>query len=333
MNVGKIFVKRNESGSVQYTTPEINDEKHIIDNIDIYLAILTIFLNILVMLVYATMKKILKEKTPNFMLLNQAIVDLVIGFLHLMYPLPSFFQVPDDYYVYVNIAEKCTMYLALGMLLFSSVERYIAIRYPLKHRVKVTRKMLVLVTMAIWSLSCIPVLTQIVYYYWDASRDFRRVIFSIENIFILFGIIILHVVLWQTYQEIQISIEYKLSSIKKMSYCSTDSRSSVSCTESTLKRHENKLFKIFALMAISYVVTYIPLLVCNIVLDVSTKNIDDVVKYSLIQVTTSLYTSSALFNPVITLLLKKDFRHFFKRVGNFNKSIEGKTSSTRTSCK
>lgn len=106
------------------------------------LSVSIIILNSLVVSIYFCMGK-KKKKIPNYLLFMQASVDFCYGIKLGLDVIPAYNQrhlVRDDSYntVKVFLGDMVT-YIAVGTLIMTSGERYIALHKPLYHLQAVTR--------------------------------------------------------------------------------------------------------------------------------------------------------------------------------------------------
>ena len=294
---------------------ELNSYVHYLGYACICLSIPSICANTTIIIIYTMMQKTQQKKLLNMMLRQQAIADLLISIMLFFNPLVNidklFQPAPSHTKFPLNAIKGFTIFLTLGILLISSTERLLAVRWPLFHRRVVTGKKLRCMIIFVWFLSSIPALATTINYIVYRSQTFRRVCSFFRSVIVITAVIAIIVILILTYNAVKISISRKIKETKAKLQTSQVNRNRELQRLISEQKKEMKLFKIFLSMAIFYLVTYIPIL---IFITIFTK-LKGVIVCILIGDRISLlcYCSSALFNPFVTICMKDDFKNTLKK--------------------
>ena len=294
---------------------ELNSYVHDLDYACICLSIPSICANTAIIIIYSMMKKTQQMKLPNMMLRQQAIVDLLTSIMLFFFSLVNidklFQPVRSQTKFPLNAIKRFTIFLTLGILIISSIERLLGVRWPLFYRRVVTRKKLRFMIIFAWFLSSIPGLAITINYIVYRSRTFRVVFSIVQSVIVITAVIAIFVVLILTCNTVKISIRGKIKETKAKLQTSQINRYRELQRLISDQKKEMKLFKIFLSMIIFYIVTYLPIL---IFITIFTK-LKGVIVCILIGDRISLfcYCSSALFNPFVTICMKDDFKNTLKK--------------------
>ena len=291
------------------------------------LSVTIVSLNCLVILIFAFMSK-LRSKIPNYLLFIQASVDLCYGIkitLDLIPAYQSTYELAMNRYYNITktfLGDMIT-YIAIGNLIMTSVERYIALHKPLYHRRSVTRCKIICGTVILVIMSTIP--SGVFAYMNDPIRishfDNSLLGFYIfDNSLIIGGIIVVLTVLIMTYYTIHQSVKTKVADAK--SNLDTNLTKSRHYLNTILAEHkkDSRVIRLFLTIALVYMVTYLPTCIFNIITKCGGGQ--DMTYISLLRLQISLFAlhcAPAVFNPMLTIVLKHDFqdpmkRYFTKRV-------------------
>lgn len=223
-----------------------------------------------------------------------------------------------------------SLVISLGTLFLCAIERYLSVNNPIFHKYKITKcrticASLVLCLIAIVPPLCLVFLTD---FQLINSNQQSVVIYSLSFNAVIFALLIAVIsTLTLTLENARYSIqpkdedrlplnEYRIKIIRN--------------TALVRQKKECRLVKIFLMMIIVYILTYTPLIITRFLydfraLDVFTSEQDMI----LIALCQSFYKSSALFNPLLTILLKRDFRRTAKKSVRKRKSFSSMFESQK----
>lgn len=94
--------------------------------------------NTTVIVSYSHMVTKIKKKIPNVLLLNQSLVDLFIGLSALPRVVCAARFCPKIGYKISFFFVEYSTFLALGVLLVGTLERFLSVKFPFLHRKRVT---------------------------------------------------------------------------------------------------------------------------------------------------------------------------------------------------
>ena len=274
------------------------------------LALSIIVLNGMIITLYCKNKR-MHRKIPNILLMHQAVVDLfnamhgislVIEFLlFCIYNTLS----PVDFIhlklvqLFLFTASTFTSLLNFSLI---TVERLLAIYKPFFHRSKVTKKAVYLSIAAIWfistGLASVTVIEgKLVYFtrlvYMVTKSPFARICYGLYVI----SVVSLTPILILTYMRAKKSV--KNNDERKRRQSSIGQQPNITIKRST---KELQLVKIFGLMYLGFFVAFVPIFFYPYIF-----SLDMSIRMVAIAVWHVLLLLSSIFNPILTLIMKKDF--------------------------
>ena len=272
--------------------------------------ILCIATCILIIITYISFENVRKCAIPNWFLLNQALVDSLIAIESIMYTIPTISTLVDgNHGIYVNITTAIELYsviLALGVLILITADRFIALCFPFFHRNQVTIQRVVSITVMWWFIALAPSVFYVLHYHYhgDDDRSTLDTFFMVGSSLILAGILLVLLFLYFTYRSIRRSHVRRISSDALRTTQWSSRRNHIIISEQQQK--QRRLFKLFLLISVVYIISYIPGVVIRVV------NYTGVVGNTMrdieLEVAFIVYMCSALFNPILTLSIKDDFK-------------------------
>ena len=258
------------------------------------------------------MKKEQKHKIPNFLLAAQASVDLFIGIQTVMDELAFHGEgmiIDKTLEVCMNIFAGYSIFLAVFTLFVSSMERYMATKVPLFHRTRVTRRRMIYATITIWFVALIPASLPIVYYHdFNENKHSRKQLILIDTSIIFTTMFFLYVVLLLTFRGIKVSMRKREFELQASTY------DEIRCTKLHHIEHQRMIhiFKIFLSMVCVYAVTFLPLAITdllNIFVYEKEKDYNPTNAVSIAHIVSyMIYISGSIYNPLITLMMKDNFK-------------------------
>eukprot|EP00112_Aurelia_sp_Birch-Aquarium-sp1_P025067 Seg816.2 transcript_id=Seg816.2/GoldUCD/mRNA.D3Y31 product="Tachykinin-like peptides receptor 86C" protein_id=Seg816.2/GoldUCD/D3Y31 len=268
------------------------------------LAILMILHNALVLYLYAKTRML--RNSTNFLLACLACADFVTGLLSIPMTIASAalaFRGYDTLYLTSNIVNDFVTIIIVLNLLLITMERYIALCHPYIHPEIARKSVVTCVVGGVWLFAVVVALIQLVWTYpllqgkeVDISQPYK-----IYSLVILIGIFFVPSV--------------------AMSFCFICMLSVVNriVKEDTVRgmhkmkgrRSQKKAVLVFFAMFLNLLICWTPLMTIRLALD-----IDDDFKPNKIVLESLLIlrVCSSLFNPLIYVWCKKDFKRAFFRI-------------------
>lgn len=265
--------------------------------------------NCIVVIVYILFRKIQRNTIPNWLLFNQAIVDLLIVAQSIMYAVTNMVSLYEHYDLYLTITSAFELYtcvLALGILLLSTSERFIALKTPLFHKKHITINKLLCATVFVWVIASLPSSFYLIHYlHFPNEIEVISNFWIIGPIMILAGIVIVIFILYFTFKVITNSFTQRTSSISLQTIQWVNGRN-MAIINGQYKK-QRRLFKLFVLLTVVYILSYIPGVILRVL------HFFDVINHHMMEMGLEMayivYMSSALFNPILTLCMKDDFKN------------------------
>ena len=208
------------------------------------------------------------------------------------------------YTVTTTALGQSSVFLALGNLLLTSTERFLALHKPFLHRRRVTMRKIIITTVGMWIFSFGPTIIYLTSQsdplvpHEDLELPWRAVRMPI----VLSGVLIVLLILTLTYRTI-------MKSIGEAPKRSTG-QAGRGNLDMLLEAHrkDSRMMKIFLSMATIYVISYLPQAIVELLLWAHVRLANEFHQYLLQNVVFCLYICSAFFNPMLTLALKDDYR-------------------------
>lgn len=272
-------------------------------------AVATTLVNTTVLIVYGFIKT-RQRKISNYLLFNQAIVDLYMS-LSLWYELVLLLidiKRNQQYLLVINIGMlEYSLLLSLGTLLMGAVERYLSITKSFYHKRNITLLRLAYATVLLWLISSVPsfVLLSLMGFDNNNSEDTYVNVYSYMFDAALVCIVFLIVYL------IAMTLRKARSSCS-LQVLSSESYSNPNRRQKLLgiaRRKHTRLLVIFLIMIGAYILTFLPFILGRIAYDAGTlEHVSKCNQMAISFLCLLFYKSSSLFNPFLTLFLKKDYR-------------------------
>ena len=266
------------------------------------MVIAIVLLNITVIIGYGRMARLVRRKIPNMLLLNQALVDLLIG-------LSSVFRIVCSSHKCSEIVNNIkffffeyTTFLAIGVLLVGTLERYVSVKVPFHHHRYVTKGKVVALMVCTWAVTMLPSLIHSTYVFPLSIPQLNKNYYIGTYTVLLLALLVVFIILGVTYREIRASISRRL----KQEDSSAKSPATVTAVSARINREEEsqkKLTRMFLFMSIAYLVTIAPQIIGSIVLDAvlpKTKEAHDIINTSK-SAFHLIYIVSSFINPMLTL--------------------------------
>lgn len=266
--------------------------------------------NLLIIMSYCMMGK-RRNKIQNILLLAQSITDFyncgtVWYEVGVNVTAPHQIQWLRIFLLLNNGLLEYSLTLSLCTLVVCSIERYLAIVKPMFHKRHVTKRRVVYSIVAMWVVSFIPVLILLFLMNFSVRNQNLEQVVLYSYVFdaIMFLIIIVVIVLLLvTLSKAKSSCELREQHYKNIV------RPEKIAIKKKMYKKRVRLTLLFLVMLITYIATFIPLIIGRILFD--TNIIDALSLYDkivLLGVCQLLYKSSALVNPCFTLIIKDDYR-------------------------
>ena len=257
------------------------------------LAALIIATNLYVISQAKKFQKVVRS-VPKYLLANQAIGDLLVGLVYI----PA---VIIDCYMNVNILRYVTCPLFFNGLFARCIiafDRYISIAEPLRHRVIMHFGRVRLILQV---FLCLTVSLDIVPLFWirasaGTSQKADLYFQMLLCVLITLALLVLLSVYILTFRKARKFFNSKIC-------CNTDYQMwivhRVTSTEKLYLAKQRRLTVQFAVLAISFVATYMPILYINFVAIILKKR--EYTPRILIDISSYLYIINALFSPIFSI--------------------------------
>ena len=240
-------------------------------------------------------RRLVRKKIPNILLFNQAIADLfngvVYGVSYVTYTLLIEFkdENAEDTSPFVRFFRSTTLFSSILLYAVIALERFLAITYPLRHRVHVRKKHIWLAVVISWLITTIVSVLNILFE--------SMVRFTIMSLIILINIILF------------------VATFIKAKY-STHLQAGESNQLNINFKKQLRLTMVFFAMFMAFTIVYIPLLTCSL-LGVLKHEVS-IIWYEAIN---SLLLLTSVLNPILTITFKKELRPCMgNRESNSNRS-------------
>ena len=281
-------VSMKDNGALKYNYPSI-----------IVIGILIVFENTLVCLAFTFSRK-LRKRQANILVCSQAAADLIMGLVFVPWILVEKYTGKNYHSGYIIMY---VLFVSLFNLLSLALDRYLALIKPLMHHlvmdVNRTKKMLLGIWIAPFFITILPVswqyyaskktahLTQKVYLY----------IFWGLMLFLCGSMIFMYIRIYRTAAK---TIRLRQ---KRMNAVGTVRENRIKTT-----RKELRIAHLFGLLLFFFILAYLPILYINLKALLGLGDTPILRKLSLY----CLITNS-MVNPILCLLLKKDYQLQIKR--------------------
>ena len=278
--------------------------------IGLSLAIIILFLNIIVLCIFFVMGDA-RKKVSNILLLNQSFTDLLVSINIISFVLPDYtLSLLNDLYISITYYFYLyTSWVKLFALVLTTAERCFAVDKPFLHRKVVTRGRIKYVIIITWLLAFITPSTMATYNSYSLYSPVQPVFPTISlTVFLIFLIAIFGMLLL-TFVRSKKSIRKHI--ILKRKRMDMDRRKHTDISRVLIREHqkEARLIKIFIFMTVAYLLSFMPVPIYSLILSSRTMNNNEISNVMLGTVAVLfLFAISSVFNPLLTFLLKNDFK-------------------------
>ena len=279
--------------------------------IGLSLAIIILFLNIIVLCIYFVMGDA-RKKVSNLLLLNQSFTDLLVSINIISFILPDYARslLNDFYFSIIFYVYIYTSWVKLFALVLTTAERYFAVNKPFLHRKVVTRGRIKYVIIITWLLAFIAPSIIAIYNSYSLHLPVQIVFPTISlTMFSIFLIAIFGMLLLTFVRSKKSIREHIISKTTTLNIDPGETSDRLNALTREYQR-ETRLIKVFTAMAVAYFVSYVPVPMFVIKLRSSAKTSGELYSVMLGTIVVySLFSMSSIFNPLLTFLLKDDFKN------------------------
>ena len=285
------------------------DLQYISDIIVLCLSGWSLLANGAVVVIYLSMKRSQKALVPNFMLLNQAIIDIITTVFAMLSTLPNFFDSWKEKKYYNVITLVCgdySIFLSLGILMLISAERSLALHQPFLHFRIISLCKMFLSVILLWILSFIPCAVMVLFMKVDdhvATNEFYVIYASFRVGVVIVGITATLVVLFISSRTVRKSIRDS----KRLYSLSKRLKDEDAIRDAENNRKEMRLITLLVIMSTVYATFYLPMGVFSIVRNIASKSLSFFEMVVMEIGLFILYISSAAVQPMLILFVKDDF--------------------------
>ena len=252
-----------------------------------------------------------KDKIPNYLMFAQATVDFYQAAVA-WYETIVDAQDEEDPYVHKMSEITCTMLfeyslaLCLLTLLLASIERYLSIAKPFFHKKFVTKTRTVYGSLCVWVVSLMAPFSLICAAGFDSRKLNSSSVILYSYVFdaILFTVII--VIITTLALSLKIGNDSMNAGIRNQQQCRLK-RTGESVHR--MMRKKVRLAIIFSIMMSVFLVSFLPFAIGRLLYDAGLlRNLSMSQQGKILATCHIVYKSSSLFNPLLTLTLKDDYR-------------------------
>ena len=275
------------------------------DAILICLGVAIIFSNITVILIYISAKNSLRRKTANLLLCNQAVVDLFHGAVT-----NGITIFGKSQFLAMQIIYQFSMALSLHTVVLVSVERYLFIVKPLFHRQSMTQVRMRYAVAISWLSSILWIPFRLLHFMdpknkinWRQYTIYYVAISEAVVFFIILAVIYSYVASYRTVRKF---LHRRYHNIKdSLTERDVEGREKSNTTQSM---KEIRITKIFTSMFIAFIISHLPVFVTGLVhISVSSSAYTPLLR-KIMTLDFTFYLFNCLFNPIVTLTYKEDFK-------------------------
>ena len=280
-------------------------------------ASLITILNLAIIVIYRLMHYN-RKIVSNYLLFSQGLSDLYIGFI-------MWFEIIVHYLrqhgynscnlsmIYEGLLEY-SYTLSLGNLFLCAIERYLSVNKPIFHRRNVTKVRVIFGSILVCIISFIPPISLLLLMTFISCNSKSIAVINYSFAFDAVMIILITssvAIILITLRNARKVIQPKFKGLMPIT------RESVTLRQNLIEakqRKEFRLVKIFFTMITAYIATYLPVTIGRILYDVGAlNNLNPLQGMTLIFLCHTLYKTSAIFNPVLTVTLREDYRLIFTK--------------------
>ena len=292
-----VLITGNNTGKAtsKVTTQTINYASVLI------LGAIVIIENALVCLAFTAYSK-LRKKQSNILICSQAAIDLLVGLAFIPWKIATLYT---KQHLHIGYIVFYILFVSLGNLSSLALDRYLALIKPLKHHtmmdVSRTKKIVLMTWLVPLFLTMIPMT------WYTAPPHTRRIAMKIY-IGIFWGIMML---IWVIMIAIYIII-YRTASRtirlrqKRMKAAEHPKESRVKTTKKELR-----VAHLFGLLLFFFILAYLPILYINLVGLLGYG--ESLIKPFFHHISLYFLITNSVVNPILCLLLKKDYQLIVKR--------------------
>ena len=273
----------------------------------IIIGIIILTENALVFLAFATNPK-LRKKQSNILVCSQAVIDFLVGSMLIPWIEAETHSQSDLHSIY----PICyILFLSLGNLLCLAVDRYLALIKPLQHHLLMSVSRTKRILLVTWVTPLFLTMIQIL---WHTAEKQTKLLANIIYLGILWSVMLLMCTIMifmyiKVYQTAANQIRIRQQRIR--------SHHNYADSQITTTRRELRVAHLFGLLLFFFILAYLPILYLNFLNMMQFAGaIDDPRDF----IPTSLYEAplyslaiNSVVNPVLCLLLKKDYQLIIKR--------------------
>lgn len=242
----------------------------------------------------------------------QAVVDIVVAVTAAMTCLffhPNLFEYNFGMHATFHFLFGYLLFLAPGFLLLTSGERFLAIRFPLRHRRYLNKSKLYLSIQLTFVINTIPSVVFVCYVNFSQLNPVWNHFLITTGLIQFLEIITVYALLVMTHRTIKNSINEHITQLELLS--TTDSRDTTSAQNIvTIERERDlRITRILFTTCTLYAVTFVPIPTSFLIRGISgyfTR------PHAIIEnIAVILFFFSAWINPIITLSFIEDYREIF----------------------
>ena len=259
--------------------------------------------NLMVVLLYFKMKRT-DRSIANYLIFSQSLADLFVGLMTWVQICMQLPVVVSSSYVYVMyLLYMCmleySLILTLGSLLLAAIERYLCIIKPFFNKQYITKRRIIMGSFGVWTLSLIPPLTLMSlmdYQYTNAEVDTVTIYSCVFDVVMM---LIIAVIVALLILSLRVS---KQSCDRRME------RSRSLIEKKVTVKKTIRLVTIFICMIVAYTVTFLPFACTRLLYDMGIlSSLPYSSQITIFIVCNTFYKSSSLFNPLLSIAMKRDY--------------------------
>lgn len=271
-----------------------------------HISIVIISTNLIILSIYSRSEKI-RVKSANLLLFNQALVDFYQGTVTAGITIFGHSE-----FVAKSIIYQFSLALNLHTVVLVSMERYVFILRPIFHKRNITTFRMRIAIIFSWFSSLIWIPFRLAHL-TDPNIDAKSYVtyyIAISNTIFLLLILLMTYIHVSTFQTVRNFIKERYNKITNCNQLKSPNHHQ----QLKLRQHlrELRITKLFISMFISFIVSYLPLFITGVIHIDGASNEFSHRQIECMKIDVVLYLCNSVFNPIVTLTYKEDYKRVFK---------------------
>ena len=272
----------------------------------IIIGVIVVIENAMVCLAFATTPK-LRKRQSNILVFSQAVIDLLVGCVFIPW-------IETEYYTKQELHSEYMIFyiliVSLGNLLCLAGDRYLALIKPLKHHLLMNVSRTKRILIALWLT---PLFVTMIPSSWQkASKETKKLASTIFRGTTCTVILLMCALMISMYIRVYFTAARSIRLRQKRMSQHSQAENRIQTTKKELR-----VAHLFGLLLLFFILAYTPLLYGNVISLLKDNGvIQDSIKYApnfLGDIIINSLAINSVVNPILCLLLKKDYQLIVKR--------------------